>query len=210
MPAIIQNKSPNGLSIGLWEITESYSEILKMAGLSPEEKATLHTFKNENRRLQWLAVRVLLGEFMNPRPIIAYMENGKPYIPESDVHISISHSGNMAAIALHPTNSPGIDVELIHPKINKIATRFVNDEGMSFLTQDTLTEQLCIVWAAKEVLYKVYTEGMLSFKENITIAGFHLADQVELLGTMHKGELNKSYKLLSRKIKNYVLVHTID
>ena len=210
MPAILKKPSPDGLSIGLWEITEPYSELLNMADLNEEEKATLNSFKNENRRRQWLAVRVLLAEFISPRPTILYEENGKPFLKDNSTEISISHSGNMAAIALHPRRSSGIDVEEIHPKINKIATRFVNDEGMAFLKQDTLTEQLCIVWAAKEVLYKIYTAGMLSFKENISIAGFHLADEIELQGTIMKDGMNKTYKMHSLKIKNYVLVYTAD
>ena len=116
----------------------------------------------------------------------------------------------MAAIALSNTIIPGIDVEQIHPKINKIAVRFVNDEGIDYLNQQTLTEQLCIVWAAKEVLYKVNAEGMLSFKENISIAGFHLAKEIELQGTIRKDGKSTVHKLASQKIKNYVLVHTIN
>jgi len=210
MPAILKKPDHNGISIGLWEITEPYTDLLKMAGLTVEENTTLTSFKNESRRMQWLAIRVLLGQFISPRPTILYKENGKPYLEGNSTEISISHSGNMAAIALSNTIIPGIDVEQIHPKINKIASRFVNDEGIDYLNQQTLTEQLCIVWAAKEVLYKVNAEGMLSFKENISIAGFHLAKEIELQGTIRKDGKSTVHKLASQKIKNYVLVHTIN
>jgi 4'-phosphopantetheinyl transferase len=210
MPVILKKTTPNGLLIGVWEITEPYNELLKMAALNPEESATLNSFKNENRRMQWLAVRTLLSEFISPRPTILYKENGKPFLPGNTMDISISHSGNMAAISLNKNKPTGIDIEEIHTKIHKIATRFVNNAEMAYLNQTTLTEQLCIVWAAKEVLYKIYPEGMLSFKENLSVDGFQLTDNIDLKGTITKEGKSQVYKLVSHKIKNYVLVYTAD
>ena len=209
MPPLLKINDPNGLSAGVWEITETHDELLKKAALSAEEKKVLDSYKNEGRRMQWLAVRALLGEFMSPRPVIEYKENGKPFLPGRKEHISISHSGKLAAIALHNTINPGIDVEEIHPKINKIAHRFVSDTEMSYLNQDTLTEQLCIIWAAKEVLYKTNTEGMLSFKQNLSVSRFKLADKTEFQGTIHKDGIITTHKLLCQKINNYILVYTL-
>src|ERR1700722_14232475 len=186
MPAILKINNPGGLSAGVWEITETQDQLIEKAALSAEEKQGLASFKNEGRRLQWLAIRALLGEFISPRPAIAYKENGKPFLPRLNEHSSTSHSGKLAAIALHNSIQPGIDVEEIHPKINKIAHRFVSDTEMAYLNQDTLTEQLCVIWAAKEVLYKTNTEGMLSFKQNLSVSRYTMGDKGELQGTINK------------------------
>jgi len=209
MPAILKNTDPSGLSTALWEITESFNELLKAASLSTEEKETLDSFRNENRKLQWLAVRVLLAEFIKPRPVILYEANGRPYLKDSNTAISVSHSGNMAAIALYTNGTPGIDVEEIHPKINKIATRFIGTEEAKFLEQETLTNQLCIIWAAKEVLYKIHPEGMLSFKENLSISPFGIGDKLKLTGTITKGGVQTVHAMQCLRLRNYVLVHTV-
>jgi 4'-phosphopantetheinyl transferase len=208
MPVILKLTTPSGLSAGVWEITETHKQLMEMAALSEDEKKVIASFKNEARRMQWLAVRVLLAEFISPRPAISYKENGKPFLPNGKAHISISHSGKLAAIALHSSVHPGIDVEEIHPKINKIAHRFVSDKEMAYLKQDTLTEQLCIIWAAKEVLYKSHPEGMLSFKENLSVSPVKIADKSELQGTITKDGKTINHKLVCQKINNYILVYT--
>jgi len=209
MSAILKINNPGGLSAGVWEITETHDALEQLAGLNTEEKKQLNSFKNESRRMQWLAVRALLSEFISPRPTIAYKENGKPYFLNSNTHISISHSGNLAAIALHNTINPGIDVEEIHPKINKIAHRFVNETEMAYLNQKTLTEQLCVIWAAKEVLYKTQLEGMLSFKQNLFVSRFALTNYAELKGTITKDGITTYHKLVCQRVNGYVLVYTV-
>lgn len=208
MPVILETSTPSGLTAGVWQITENENELLKLANLTGEEKQLFLSFKNEGRRLQWLAVRALLSSFLSPRPTIAYQENGKPYLPGRKEDISISHSGTLAAIALSPSGTPGIDVEEIHPKIHKIAERFINSEENKYLQQNTLTEQLCIIWAAKEVLYKIHPEGLLSFKENLSVGPFTLADNFQLKGTINKDGKITHHKLTCTKLGNYVLVYT--
>ncbi|MGP8214467.1 MAG: 4'-phosphopantetheinyl transferase family protein [Bacteroidia bacterium] len=208
MPAILKKNTPNGLSIGVWEITETQNELLDKAALSDEENTMLASFRNEGRRLQWLAVRALLAEFIVPRPAIAYKANGKPFLPGRKELISISHSGKLAAIALHTSLAPGIDVEEINPKINKISSRFVSDSEKAYLKQETLTEQLCIIWAAKEVLYKTHNEGILSFKENLSVSAITPADKGELQGTINKDGIITNHKLTFQRINNYILVYT--
>jgi len=209
MSAILKINNPGGLSAGVWEITETYQELEHIATLNADEKKQLDSFKNESRRMQWLAVRALLNEFISPRPTIAYKENGKPYFLNNNTHISISHSGKLAAIALHTNINPGIDVEEAHPKINKIAHRFVNETEMAYLNQKTLTEQLCVIWAAKEVLYKTQLEGMLSFRQNLFVSRFALTNYCELKGTIIKDGITTVYKLACQRVNGYVLVYTV-
>lgn len=209
MPSILKVNNPGGLQAGVWEITETHAELEKLAGLNTEEKATHDSFKNESRQMQWLAVRALLNEIMGQRPVVAYKENGKPYFANLATHISISHAGKMAAVALHNTINPGIDIEIIHPKINKIASRFVNDTELSYLNQNTLTEQLCVIWAAKEVLYKTQLEGMISFKEHLSVGRFALTGYSEIKGTISRNGTTTHYKLVCQHINGYVLVYTV-
>jgi len=208
MPVILKETTQNGLSIGVWEITETEKTLCEKAHLSKEEEATLNSFKNKGRRLQWLAVRALLCEFLHPRPTVAYQENGKPFFIDSKTELSISHSGKHAAIALSSSIIPGIDVEEIHPKILKIANRFTNEQEKAYLKDETLTEQLCVIWAAKEVLYKTHPHGMLSFRENLFISEFKLSDKFEFEGTLKKDGTATHYSLIGERLKDYILVYT--
>jgi 4'-phosphopantetheinyl transferase len=208
MPAILKINGQNGQQTGVWEITEQQNELLKKVILTEAEKAVLLSYKSSGRRLQWLAVRALLQEFRPTNPVIEYKENGKPFFYTHNEEISISHSGKLAAIALHPTNIPGVDAEEIHPRIKKIASRFLNNEEEAYLEENTIIEQLCIIWAAKEVLYKIHTEGMLSFKENLFISPFELKDNGQLKGTIKKDKDISNHIMMYKKVSNYVLVYT--
>ena len=208
MPAIIKIDGPDGQQTGVWEITEPENDLLKKVILTEIEKATLSSYKSSGRRLQWLAVRALLQEFRKNNPVIEYKENGKPFFADHHEEISISHSGKLAAIALHTGNTPGVDAEEIHARIHKIANRFINNEEQAYLKEAILTEQLCTIWAAKEVLYKTHPEGLLSFKENLFISPFEMADKGKLKGTIKKDGTTSYVKMSYKRVGNYILVYT--
>ncbi|HTB07725.1 MAG TPA: 4'-phosphopantetheinyl transferase superfamily protein [Bacteroidia bacterium] len=208
MPAIIKIDSPDGQLTGVWEITEPENELLKKVALTEAEKATLATFKATARRLQWLAVRALLQEFRTNNPVIEYKENGKPFFADHSEEISISHSGKLAAIALHASKTPGVDAEELHPRIHKIASRFINSEEQAYMEDNTLLEQLCTIWAAKEVLYKIHPKGLLSFRENFLISRFNMADTGTIKGTIRKGNIATEHNMAYKKVGNYILVYT--
>ncbi|HXB12685.1 MAG TPA: 4'-phosphopantetheinyl transferase superfamily protein [Bacteroidia bacterium] len=208
MPIIQKIPGREGQIIAVWEITETEKDLLSKILISFEEENTFYTIKSEQRKKEWLAVRALLQELLPERPEILYKENGKPYLMGNSTHISISHSGIYVAIALHPSATPGVDIEAIHPRVQKISSKFINDSERAFLNKKNLIEQLCIIWCCKEVLYKIHPEGMLRFKENLLVDHFVYEGKGDLKGTIITPEKTTHYKLSYKTINNYILVYS--
>lgn len=208
MPIILKTESPQGQCTAVWKVTETLDQLLGKTTLTSEERKSLSFIRNENRQKEWIAVRTLLQELRPTKPIIKYHENGKPYLMDNSEEISISHSGQYIAIALSKGRTPGVDIEHVHPKITRIAERFVSDDEKKWLTEETMIEQLCLLWCAKEVLYKIHPEGMLNFKNHLLVAPFTLADKGTLEGTILKDGAESAHKLAYQRIDDYMLVYT--
>lgn len=208
MPVILQTENL-GQYTAVWRIEENLEALLKKVQLATEELQILESYTNENRKKEWLAVRALLQSLRPSCPVIKYKENGKPYLTDGSEEISISHSGPYIAIALSKSHLPGVDIEQASPRIKRIAERFVNEQERTFLTERTLIEQLCLIWCAKEVLYKIHPEGMLNFKNNLLVSPFTLADKGEFEGFIIKDTNRSAHKLQYLRIDNYMLVYTI-
>ncbi|SMC93707.1 4'-phosphopantetheinyl transferase [Desulfocicer vacuolatum DSM 3385] len=95
--------------------------------LSPTELDTVNRFKSLKKQVEWMAGRHLVKEMVcasapkgtNPWDItISYRDQGAPFLPRyPGVQISITHSGDYAAVALcHNKNKTmGLDLEEIGP-----------------------------------------------------------------------------------------------
>ncbi|MEM6299131.1 MAG: 4'-phosphopantetheinyl transferase superfamily protein, partial [Bacteroidota bacterium] len=92
------------------------------------------------------------------------------------MHISLAHQGEWAAVILHPRKSVGIDLETPSPKIDRIAPRLFSEKELHWA--DT-PERRCMIWCAKEALYKWYGKRGLFFKEDLQIARFSLQNPLE-------------------------------
>lgn len=92
-------------------------------------------------------------------------EHGKPYLSSyPDVHISLSHSGRMVAVAL--SDRPvGCDVqETAVPSLERVSRRFLSDaekelvDGVSAEERQALLVRL---WTLKESVVKLTGDGLL-------------------------------------------------
>lgn len=208
MPLILKIEHPDGQRTALWEISETEQTLLEIA--SPG-KAGLNAFSsltNAGRRMEWLAVRALLKELYSPAPAIAYLENGKPVLQNHSDNISISHSGIMVSIVTHPQKNPGIDIETLRPRIHKIAYRFLGQQEIKYLGTSPSTEQLTIIWGAKEVMYKAYGQSGISFQQDFKISPFELSLEGKLEGFIHKGNKISVIPMEYQKIGDFMLVQT--
>lgn len=110
---------------------------------------------------------------------ITYGENGKPYIPGSDVNFSISHSENIAVLAV-ATFEVGCDIERILSPDLKIAKRFfTNEEYYDIISSDEKNVDFYRFWTLKESYLKATGSGLktpldsfrISLKDGIKISG---------------------------------------
>jgi phosphopantetheinyl transferase len=135
---------------------------------------------------------------------LLYSAEGKPYLEESKVGISISHSHGKLALLINKGGEAGIDIELIRDKVKAIQHKFLNDTEK--LMADNNPEKLITMWAAKEALYKVYGLKGVDFKEHLFVDEL---TETEMVGRIEIRGYKKRYKLITEKIEDYKLVYVL-
>lgn len=208
MPVILKIEHKDKQRTAVWEVKEDEFALLEIASLNKTDLDAFHLISNPGRRLEWLAVRALVKEFYDVHPSIDYHENGKPRLVNHTDKISISHSGKMVAIALHSNHNPGVDIEMLNPRIYKIANRYLNEAEKAFLGASPSVAQLTIVWGAKEVMFKVYEHGGISFKDDFSIQPFAIADKGLIEGILAKDGKTSVIPMEYIQIGDYMLVQT--
>ncbi|MEK6616384.1 MAG: 4'-phosphopantetheinyl transferase superfamily protein [Bacteroidota bacterium] len=200
--------------LGIWHITESVDELLKMKFFSKEDVSQLNSFSYEHRKKEWLVSRILAEKLTGEKDTqIIYDEHGKPCLENSTLHISLSHSHNLLAVIIDKQET-GIDIELIKPKVIRIKEKFMNEAELNSLQKENQEEQLTIYWCAKESLYKLYGKKELVFKKHLLIEPFQYSEKGIIMGWIKNTSVNKSFALQYEKLNsgndNYMLAYIIN
>ena len=135
--------------------------------LNSDEKNLLKLKKSNVLREQFLAIRKLLA-LENSNHKITYNNNGKPLL-NSKYNISISHSHEIAAIAISDNSKIGLDVQLKESKILNIQNKFLNKSEKLNISDDSCVDILTMIWTSKESIYKAVGLKGISFSNNIKI-----------------------------------------
>jgi len=136
-----------------------------------------------------------------------YNGNGKPHLTDGR-HISITHSFTFSAVIISDLEV-GIDIEKNREKIKIIQNKFVNFERGFIHKDDDYIEQLTVIWGAKESLYKIYPYGGLTFKNDIDINSFQIADK-KTTGYIKVEGWDKNYTIEFHQIDGFTLVYALD
>ncbi|HUZ57884.1 MAG TPA: 4'-phosphopantetheinyl transferase superfamily protein [Hanamia sp.] len=168
MPLFYQHNINPSVKLAIWHITENESFFLEKVSI---QKEIMHPHK----RLQHLAGRYLL-EILHPGfpfQLIEIAESKKPLLSNGEIHFSISHCADYAAVIISENKLVGIDVELVTPKIEMVKEKFLTENELK-LSKATLNgpgnmnyKVLTLFWSGKEAIYKWYGRGALSFKRNM-------------------------------------------
>ena len=150
--------------IKLWKVIIGE---LNTKQLNSDEKNLLKLKKSNILREQFLAIRKILS-LENADYEINYDINGKPLL-NSKYNISISHSHEMAAIAISDNSNIGLDVQFKESKIFNIQNKFLNKSEKSNIGDNPTVDILTMVWTSKESIYKAIGLKGISFSENIKI-----------------------------------------
>ena len=168
--------NPNSQTVvKIWQITESYDELMQPITLKEESLNRVLGMKSELHQRGFLSVRNLLAEFGYSDTDLFYDENGKPHLKDGKF-ISITHSFTFSGIIVSE-NEVGIDIEKQREKIKIIAHKFVDYE-FDYLDKeaDDYIKKLTVIWGIKESLYKLFaTPGML-FRQHFIVIPFMLED----------------------------------
>ena len=186
---LLFEQQDEGYALAVWQAVESVVELCSKLGVHPDKSP----HKAATRQKEWLATRILLQHlFPGDMPSLEYDDHGKPHLINSGMAISISHTGHTVGVLVSNRPSCGLDIEHLHPRIEKIARRFLSDEEAHVLEHRNL-EALFVAWGAKEVLYKIYGKGNLVFREHLRVKPFQLAESGTVTASLHTGIITHFY-----------------
>jgi phosphopantetheinyl transferase len=159
------------MTIQIATLNETPEELLSQLDKKEWYLPTLSKM-SEQRRREWLAVRVLLKKTLGEEKQIGYTELGKPYLIDQSHHISISHTKGFVAIALDNKHPVAVDIERISPRVQKLQSRFMNDTEEKQLSVNQPLIHALLHWSAKETLFKYLDENDIEFKSQLHIHAF--------------------------------------
>ncbi|HSQ45530.1 MAG TPA: 4'-phosphopantetheinyl transferase superfamily protein [Lutibacter sp.] len=207
MPLFKTIKPNNHTTIYVWKIEESLSDLAEKMQLTVRSEDRLSSMKTDLHKRGFLSVRHLLKAAGFSDFDLFYNDNGKPHLTNGK-HISITHSFTYSAIAISDT-AVGIDIEKNREKIKIIQHRFVNFEKGFIHKDDDYIEQLTVIWGAKEALYKIYPFGGLTFKNDIDINSFQIADK-KTTGYIKVDSWDKNYDIRFEQLDGFTLVYALE
>jgi len=197
------------LRLGVWQITETEEELRALTSIPSDELEEISYIKNESLRKQKLAVRALLDTFFEDKVYLSHHDNGKPYIENSAVNISITHTNKYVAIILNEEEEVGIDCESLDRDFSAVEKKALSEDEIEDLDEDKRNEQLAIYWCAKEAIYKKMSQHNVDFAEQIEIDDFRVRREGELEATFiqkdgFEEELNLQYTTFDRHVLVWV------
>ncbi|MEZ4852919.1 4'-phosphopantetheinyl transferase superfamily protein [Flavobacterium sp.] len=122
-----------------------------------------------------------------------------------EINISISHSFDFSCICISTDNKVGIDIEIIKPKILKIAPRFMDVSHLENLYPEEQIEKATVIWGAKESIFKIKNEKGISFPKHIFENSFSLAESRCNAELRFNNEIEK-FDIQFYKVEDYIFV----
>ena len=195
--------------LGVWHITESEAQLREAISIPSDELEEISFLKSESLRKQKLAVRALLDAMFEEKVYLSHHDNGKPYIENNAVNISITHTDKYVAVILDDRNDVGIDCESLDRDFSAVEKKALSEEEIEDLDDERRNEQLAIYWCAKEAVYKKISQYGVDFAEQIEIDSFHPRGEGALEATfIHKDGYEEEFELRYMTFDRHVLVWT--
>lgn len=190
----------------IWKIDESLQTLESSILLNEHSQNRINGMRSESHKKGFLAVRKLLKVAGLSDFDLYYTKDGKPHLKDGR-QITISHSFEFSVIAISDTEI-GVDIEKNRDKIQRIASKFIGKES-DYLVDEQLTEQLTVIWGAKESLFKIHPDGGLLFIEHLPIDEFNLYRK-QTRGHILKKPFNESYNIYFDIFDGYTLVYATN
>ena len=197
MPIAQTYANNDGTTIYVWNVSETVDKLeaqCRHQGI--DTHAVPRAITSPARRVERL-VELLLLHTICGRPVeLLHTPDGAPHLSDSATHLSISHTPGLVAIATHPQQPVGIDVERVKPKVLAVRERFLTQAELDSIQDDDICGNL-VAWTAKEALFKVagnpnavmtdftldsfpaLCEGKMHFTAHCAERAFNLATTIE-------------------------------
>lgn len=146
----------------------TYSEYEKTyALLSAEEQERIDRKKKAADKKCSLAAFFLLNRMLKEyygidKVDISRTQTGKPYLLDSNIYFSISHSGEYVAVATNESEI-GIDVERVRECRADVKQRICTETELSYIGSDDI--KFLTVWTIKEAAVKMTGIGVKGLRK---------------------------------------------
>ena len=199
----------NEATIGVWQITETEEELTQLSATPSDEMEEISFIRSESLRKQRLAVRALLNTLFDEKVYLSHHDNGKPYLENTPVNISISHTEKYVAVILHEEENVGIDIESLDRDFSAVEKKALSEDEIDDLDDDNRNEQLAIYWCAKEAVFKLLSRYNVDFAEQIEIERFRPRGEGELEATFTSKDEEEEFDLEYMTFDRHVLVWVV-
>ena len=141
---------------------------------------------------------------------LSHHDNGKPYIENNSINISITHTDKYVAVILDEDDEVGIDCESLDRDFSAVEKKALSEDEIEDLDDDRKNEQLAIYWCAKEAIFKRLSLYNVDFAEQIEVERFHPRGEGELEATFinkdgHEEEFELEYTTFDRHVLVWVV-----
>ena len=210
MGLYLKKELDNEAVIGVWQITETEQELIDLSSTPSDEMEEISFIRSESLRKQRLAVRALLNTMFDEKVYLSHHDNGKPYLENNPVNISITHTEKYVAVILHEEENVGIDIESLDRDFSAVEKKALSEDEIDDLEDDDKrNEQLAIYWCAKEAVYKLLSRYNVDFAEQIEIERFRPRGEGELEATFTSKDEEEEFDLEYITFDRHVLVWVV-
>ena len=209
MGLYLKKELENEAVIGVWQITETEEELIELSSTPSDEMEEISFIRSESLRKQRLAVRALLNTLFDEKVYLSHHDNGKPYLENNPVNISITHTEKYVAVILHEEENVGIDIESLDRDFSAVEKKALSEDEIDDLEDEKRNEQLAIYWCAKEAVYKLLSRYNVDFAEQIEIERFRPRGEGELEATFTSKDEEEEFDLEYMTFDRHVLVWVV-
>ena len=209
MGLYLKKKLDNEAEIGVWQITETEEELKELSSTPTDEMEEISFIRSESLRKQRLAVRALLNTMFDDKVYLSHHDNGKPYIENNPINISIAHTAKYVAVILHEEENVGIDIESLDRDFSVVEKKALSEDEIEDLEDEKRNEQLAIYWCAKEAIFKLLSRYNVDFAEQIEVERFRPRGEGELEATFTYKDEEEEFDLEYITFDRHVLVWVV-
>lgn len=199
--------------INIWKVRLDCDAVTvdrSLRTLSQDEKQKADRFRFAKDRDRYIvarsSLRQILGDYLDLEPDVitfSYNEYGKPFLENGNPKFNLSHSEDMALIAITSSRDVGIDIEFIDNKLDIVTTAKGIFSQSDFRMLEKLppsqrTRAFFRAWTLKEAWLKGLGKGFSEYSHHLPNSA--LMEDAEMLITLNDGGSDRVWSLSSLSI----------
>ena len=191
-------------------LLESFKKVLSDKELERAEK-----FRHESGRNHFIVchgiLRYILSQYANKRPDhlnILTDSNDKPFLVHKEIFFNLSHTRNMAAIAISRKSEIGIDIELIRENkhITNIAKRYYSESEKKLIEHSgQQLHEFFLIWTRKEAFLKALGLGIRTRLNTIDLGQTQNTILFDSVRAVPEKNIHSEYHIYSEIVNGHLL-----